>query len=184
MLQIIDERFEQVKKTLQLNNNTINLAIKAYNLAKFLHRDQRRKDGSFYISHPVEVALILAQLGFDENVVSAAILHDVVEDCEYKLEDIKTEFNNGVAEMVDCVSAIDETKYVFDKNDIYEDVNFEKASLEEQSFKKLIEIGKKNPLGFCIKFADRLHNLRTISCFNYNVNVDSFTLESGNVFKS
>jgi len=168
MLQEIDKRFSIIQEVLELNNFSVNLAVKAYNLAKHLHRDQRRKDGSFYISHPVEVALILAQLGFDENVVSAAILHDVVEDCEYKVEDIKKEFNKGVAEMVDCVSAIDETKYVFDKNDIYEDINFEKASLEEQSFKKLIEIGKKNPLGFCIKFADRLHNLRTIDCFAYS----------------
>ena len=70
--------------------------------------------------------------------------------------------------MVDCVSAIDKEQYVFNDRDIYEDENFEKASIEEQSFKKLIALGKKNPLGFCIKFADRVHNLRTIEAFAYS----------------
>lgn len=168
MFQEIDKRFDLIVDRFEEKNNSTALIIKAYELAKELHKDQKRKDGSFYISHPVEVALILAKLGFDENVISAALLHDVVEDCDYSLEDIKKEFNSSVAEMVDCVSAIDNNKFIFDENDIYEDANFQKASIEEQSFKKLIAIGKKNPLGFCIKFADRLHNLRTIESFNYN----------------
>lgn len=168
MLVEIDERFKNIKSIFEVNNASTDLICKAYDLAKFLHKDQRRKDGKFYISHPVEVALILARLNFDENVICAALLHDVVEDCGYTLEQIKKEFNSVVAEMVDCVSAIDEAKFVFDENDIFEDRNFEKASIEEQSFKKLIAIGKKNPLGFCIKFADRLHNLRTIDCFPFS----------------
>ena len=168
MLEEIDERFDLIKKIYETNKSTTDLISKAYKLAKFLHKDQRRKDGGFYISHPVEVALILAKLGFDEDVISAALLHDVVEDCGYTLEQISKEFNMRVAEMVDCVSAIDEAKFVFDENDIFEDKNFEKASIEEQSFKKLIAIGKKNPLGFCIKLADRLHNLRTIQCFQHS----------------
>ena len=168
MLVEIDKRFDLIKQEFINNDSSTELITKAYLLAKDLHKDQRRKDGSLYISHPVEVAICLAKLGFDENVVSAALLHDVVEDCEFSLDQIKKEFNLQVAEMVDCVSAIDNTKFVYDKDDVYEDENFEKASIEEQSFKKLIAIGKKNPLGFCIKFADRLHNLRTIESFNYN----------------
>lgn len=168
MFKEIDERFNLIKLEFQKNDSSTDLITKAYEMAKLLHKDQRRKDGQLYISHPVEVSLMLAKLGFDENVVSAAILHDVVEDCECSLETIETEFNRKVAEMVDCVSAIDKTQFVFDKDDVYEDVNFEKASIEEQSFKKLIALGKKNPLGFCIKFADRLHNLRTIESFQYN----------------
>ena len=168
MLEQVDKRFDLIKQTFINNDSSTDLISKAYNFAKDLHKDQLRKDGTPYISHPVEVAITLANLGFDENVVSAALLHDVVEDCDCTLETITYEFNKKVAEMVDCVSAIDKTKFVFDEDDVYEDVNFEKASIEEQSFKKLILIGKKNPLGFCIKFADRLHNLRTISTFNYN----------------
>ncbi len=164
----VNNRFNLIKQEFINNGSSTDFITKAFNFATDLHKDQRRKDGSLYISHPVEVALILAQLGFDENVVGAALLHDVVEDCDCTLETIKQEFNNKVAEMVDCVSAIDNTKFVFDKDDVYEDVNFEKASIEEQSFKKLIAIGKRNLLGFCIKFADRLHNLRTIDIFSYN----------------
>ena len=164
----VDNRFEIIKSIFEKNKASTLLIEKAYSLAKYLHKDQKRKDGQLYISHPVEVALILAKLNFDEDVISAALLHDVVEDCEYTIDEIKNEFNADVAEMVDCVSAIDEAKFVFDENDVFEDKNFEKASIEEQSFKKLIAIGKKNPLGFCIKFADRLHNLRTIDCFPYS----------------
>ena len=168
MFREIDKRFNIIKQEFLSNDSSVDLISKAYDFAKLMHKGQRRKDGGLYIGHPVEVALTLAKLGFDENVVSAALLHDVVEDCDCSLETIVQEFNKKVAEMVDCVSAIDKTKFVFDKDDVYEDVNFQKASIEEQSFKKLIAIGKKNPLGFCIKFADRLHNLRTIESFDYN----------------
>ena len=164
----IDSRFSLIKQEFEKNKSTTDLIVKAYEMAKELHKDQRRKDGEFYISHPVEVALILARLGYDENVISAALLHDVVEDCNCSIETIAHCFNRKVAEMVDCVSAIDKTKFIFDKDDVYEDEHFQKASIEEQSFKKLISIGKKNPLGFCIKFADRLHNLKTIDVFDYN----------------
>ena len=163
-----DERFEEIKKIFEKSKSDVKTLETVYQLAKKLHNGQFRKDGQPYISHPVEVALILARLNFNVDVVSGALLHDVVEDCGYTLEDIAKNFNKNVAEMVDCVSAIDKTKYVFDENEIYEDENFIKSSLEEQTFKKLINIGKKNPLGFAIKFADRLHNLSTIDCFDYN----------------
>ena len=168
MFSEIDKRFNEINQSFSGNQNSISLISKAYEFAKKLHGNQTRKDGTLYLTHPVEVALILSKLGFDEDVVSAALLHDVVEDCECDLEAIKTEFNTDIAEMVDCVSAIDKEKYIFDKDDLYEMQDFQKASIEEQSFKKLIAIGKNNPSGFCIKFADRLHNLRTIGCFDYN----------------
>ncbi len=168
MLQEIDKRFNQIVEIFEQNKSSTYLIKKAYNTARDLHKDQTRKSGEPYLMHPVEVALILSKLGLDENVISAALLHDVVEDCDYSVETLKKEFNNNVAEMVDCVSAIDKQKFVFNVNDLYEDENFEKASIEEQSFKKLIEMGKRNPLGFLIKFADRLHNLRTIECFSYS----------------
>lgn len=168
MFSEVDGRFGIIKDIFINNNSDVELVQKAYNFAKNAHKSQLRKDGLPYISHPVEVALILAELGFDENVVSAALLHDVVEDCAVTLDDLKTMFNEEVAELVDCVSAIDKTKYVFNDDDLFEDSEFRKASIEEQSFKKLISIGKKNPAGFCIKFADRLHNLRTIESFDYN----------------
>ena len=168
MYKEIDAIFELIKHEFVKNDASTDLIEKAYAYAKVAHKDQIRKDGKPYISHPVSVALILANLGFNEDVISAALLHDVVEDCGITLENLKSEFNSNIAELVDCVSAIDKEKFVFDKDDLYESEDFEKQSIEEQSFKKLIAIGKKNPLGFSIKFADRLHNLRTIEIFDYS----------------
>ena len=168
MYREVDASFDLIKQEFKNQNNLTELIEKAYLYAKDAHKNQIRKDGKPYISHPVAVALILAKLGFNEDVVSAAILHDVVEDCGCTIEDLSKQFNSNIAELVDCVSAIDKEKFVFDKDDLYESLDFEKQSIEEQSFKKLIAIGKKNPLGFSIKFADRLHNLRTIEIFDYN----------------
>lgn len=163
-----DKTFELIKREFVNNGSSTEFIEKAYNYAKVAHKGQLRKDGQPYISHPVAVALILAKQGFNEDVVSGALLHDVVEDCGCTIEDLRKEFNSNVAQLVDCVSAIDKEKYVFDKDDLYEDEEFKKISIEEQSFRKLIAIGKNNPLGFCIKFADRLHNLRTIETFDYS----------------
>lgn len=168
MFKQIDKRFKEIKGIFQKNDASTALIEKAYLYAKNMHKNQIRKDGTPYLGHPVEVAYILATLGYDEDVVSAGLLHDVVEDCGSTIEEIQQQFNSNVSELVNCVSAIDKAKYIYDEEDIYENINFQKASIEEQSFKKLIGIGKKNPLGFCIKFADRLHNLSTISCFDYN----------------
>lgn len=151
-------------KTIQKLVNS-SIVKKAYEYARILHGDQKRKDGTLYISHPVEVALILAKQGFDEDVVSAALLHDVIEDCDCTVKQLTDRFNSNIANLVDAVSAINNNEYKYNDDEIFEDVDFVKASLEEQTFKKLISIGKKHPLAFSIKFADRLHNLRTISVF-------------------
>ena len=132
MLDEVDLKFNEILEIFEQSNSSTDLIKKAYKIARDLHKDQKRKDGKMYIYHPLEVGLILARLGFDEKVISSAILHDVVEDCGYTLEDITREFDSVVAEMVDCVSAIDQTKFIFDDNDVYEDREFEKASIEEQ----------------------------------------------------
>lgn len=172
MLSNVDERFKEVLKPFEDNKLAASLVSSAYKFAKEKHGAQVRKDGTPYISHPVEVALILANLGFDEDVVCGALLHDVIEDCNCTKEQLASEFNSNIAELVDSVSAIDKTSFVLNPDDIYEDANFVKSSIEEQSFKKLIAIGKKNPLAFCIKFADRLHNLRTIECFEQSKQIE------------
>ena len=164
----IDKRYQEIRQHFEKNPADLELLNRVYKTAKRLHDGQFRKDGTPYITHPVEVALILANLDFNVDVVCAGLLHDVVEDCGYTLQEIKDNFNDNIAQMVDCVSAIDKTKYKFDENDLFEDINFVKSSAEEQTFKKLIAIGKKNPMGFAIKFADRLHNLRTIESFDYS----------------
>ena len=168
MFEEIDKRFETLLEVATSNEMPVEIIKKAYEKAKDLHKNQKRKDGTPYISHPVEVALILAKLDFDQNVIAGALLHDTIEDCGYTRKEMIADFNETVFKLVDCVSAIDKTKYVFDKENLYEDPEFVKSSAEEQTFKKLITLGKENPCGFAIKFADRLHNLRTIAIFEYS----------------
>lgn len=168
MFDEVDKRFEYILDIAKSHDTPLDIIKRAYAKAKQLHNGQKRKDGQPYIIHPVEVALILTKLDFDENVIAGALLHDTIEDCGYTGGEMVRDFNEVVFQLVDCVSAIDKTKYVFDKENIYEDPEFVKSSAEEQTFKKLISIGKENPCGFAIKFADRLHNLRTIATFEYS----------------
>jgi GTP pyrophosphokinase len=168
MFEIIEDKIVKIKKKYAGDESATILISNAYEFAKELHKGQVRKSGEPYLLHPVEVAGILANLGFDEDVICAALLHDVIEDCGCTEELIAKKFNQNIADLVDCVSEIDKEKFVFDKDDLFELTEFEKSSIEEQSFKKLIALGKKKPLGFCIKFADRLHNLRTIACFDFS----------------
>jgi (p)ppGpp synthase/HD superfamily hydrolase len=80
------------------------LVRRAYAFAEHAHRGQRRKDGQAYISHPVRVARLLADLDYAEDVVAAALLHDVVEDTPATLAEVRQAFGGRVAELVDCVS--------------------------------------------------------------------------------
>lgn len=163
----IDKLFGNVLDVANSYGTNKDFIEKAYLKARDLHKNQTRKDGTPYIIHPIEVALILAKLGFDENVIAGGLLHDTIEDCGYQKEQMISDFNQTVFDLVDCVSAIDDAKYILNKDNIYEDMGFIKSSAEEQTFAKLINLGKKNPCGFAIKFADRLHNLLTISTFEY-----------------
>lgn len=164
----INVKANELFKICEENNLDIALIKKAYQKAFDLHKTQTRKDGTPYIVHPIAVAIILAKLNFESNVIAGALLHDTIEDCDYTKQEMIQDFNKVVFNLVDCVSAIDNTKYIFNKENIFEDENFQKSSIEEQTFKKLICIGKNNPGGFAIKFADRLNNLRTIETFAYN----------------
>ena len=118
MFDEIDKRFDCVIEIAKSNDLPLDIIRKAYEKAKELHKYQKRKDGTPYLIHPVEVALILAKLDFDENVIAGALLHDTIEDCGYTEQDIKKDFNETIFSLVDCVSAIDKTKYVLDENNI------------------------------------------------------------------
>lgn len=135
---------------------------KAFELAERLHKPQFRDSGDPYILHPVIVATILEKLDFDSDVISAALLHDVVEDCGYTIDEIKQNFNSEIAEIVDGVTAINKEKYKQELDSIFDNADFLKQSLEGKTYNKLLKIGKKNKFAFYIKFADRLHNLQTI----------------------
>ena len=161
----IDRDYESVKKSMKKNDRIINeeLLDRCYNLAKKCHQTQRRKTGEPYIMHPVAVAKILAQFGFETNIVAAALCHDVLEDSEGEnklaYEDLKQKTNVEVADLVDAVTAI--------KKDS-DNLELSKKSLDELSMRKFIEQSHKHKFAYYIKLADRLHNLRTLDAMPQN----------------
>ena len=126
------------------------LIMKAYNLANEKHKDQKRSSGEPYIVHPLNVAYILADIGLDESTISAALLHDVVEDTDITDEDLRKEFGDEIADMVAGVTKLS---------------NIQFASVEEQQaedYRKMFLAMGKDIRVILIKLADRLHNMRTL----------------------
>ncbi len=123
---------------------------RAYEFAKNAHRMQRRKSGAPYIMHPVAVAAIVAEeLQLDANSVISAFLHDIVEDTEYTLEDIRRMFGDDVAFLVDVVTK--------KKKDHY------KMSKQVDNYDQLLQSLQYDIRALMVKLADRLHNMRTLS---------------------
>lgn len=91
------------------------LIMKAYNLAKEKHGEQKRRSGELYIIHPLNVAYILAELGLDESTLAAAIMHDLIEDTEITEEDIKKEFGDEIAQMVLGVTKLRKNSICFNR---------------------------------------------------------------------
>ena len=125
--------------------------FRAYEFAKKAHQGQLRKSGEPYISHPMAVAKILIELESDQPTIIAAILHDVVEDTDYTLEDIQGTFGSQVARLVDGVTKISQAS-----------VAVSRKNLSIQTLKKVFWSMEKDLRVLTIKIADRLHNMRTI----------------------
>jgi GTP pyrophosphokinase len=123
------------------------LIERAYAAADRAHAGQKRKSGEPYITHPVAVAQILADLGIGPKTIAAALLHDTVEDTEYTLDELRAEFGDEIAMLVDGVTKLDRLKYG--------------DSAQAETVRKMIVAMSKDIRVLVIKLADRLHNART-----------------------
>ncbi|MCH2021516.1 MAG: RelA/SpoT family protein [Saprospiraceae bacterium] len=127
---------------------------KAYLLARLAHSQQRRKSGELYIFHPIEVARICAsELGLGATSIKAALLHDVVEDTTATLDDLKNEFGENIASIVNGLTKFSSLANVGDVNI---------RSPQAENFKKILLTISKDVRVVLIKMADRLHNMRTL----------------------
>ena len=133
-----------------LSQEEVELVKKAYKIADKAHSGQYRKSGEAYISHPMSVALILAELKLDYLCIVAAILHDCIEDTSITNEDVKNEFGEQVAHIVEGVSKLTSLEFT------------SSSQKQARNFQKLILAMSKDMRVMIIKLADRLHNMRTI----------------------
>lgn len=121
---------------------------KAYDIAERMHADQKRKSGDPYITHPLAVATILAELGMTAPTLCAALLHDTVEDTPYTLDQLKEDFGDEVVHLVDGVTKLDKVKYG--------------DSAQSETIRKMVVAMSRDIRVLVIKLADRLHNMRTL----------------------
>src|SRR5438309_9830451 len=126
------------------------LVTRAFRFAAAAHEGQQRRSGSDFIEHPVGVARICAQLHLDEQTLAAALLHDVVEDTETDIDDVRAEFGEEIAKLVEGVTKL--TRIQFQSRE----------QAEAENYRKMIVAMSEDYRVILIKLADRLHNMRTI----------------------
>ncbi|MEV6107222.1 HD domain-containing protein [Streptomyces sp. NPDC051940] len=126
----------------------LSVLARAYVLAEESHRGQMRKSGEPYITHPLAVTLILAELGAETTTLTASLLHDTVEDTDVTLEQVQEEFGAEVCYLVDGVTKLEKVDYG--------------AAAEPETFRKMLVATGSDVRVMAIKLADRLHNMRTL----------------------
>ncbi|MEV3992385.1 bifunctional (p)ppGpp synthetase/guanosine-3',5'-bis(diphosphate) 3'-pyrophosphohydrolase [Streptomyces sp. NPDC049837] len=132
----------------KIETSTLRQIERAYQVAERWHRGQKRKSGDPYITHPLAVTTILAELGMDPATLMAGLLHDTVEDTEYGLEQLRKDFGDQVALLVDGVTKLDKVKFG--------------EAAQAETVRKMVVAMAKDPRVLVIKLADRLHNMRTM----------------------
>lgn len=148
---MIDE-YKRLRELVQKLHPDDDLALleKAYQLSKNAHEGQARNSGDPYIIHPVEVGIILAEMGMDTSTIAAGILHDTIEDTTFTYEQVKEEFGEEISDLVDGVSKLTKIPYTT------------KQEIQAENFRKMFLAMAKDIRVIIIKLADRLHNMRTL----------------------
>ena len=141
---------EPLFRSVRANHPKADLALleRAYETAERMHGTQTRKSGDPYITHPLAVTTILADIGMTEPTLAAALLHDTVEDTPYTLEQVRQDFGEEIAQLVDGVTKLDKVKYG--------------DSAQAETIRKMIVAMSRDIRVLVIKLADRLHNMRTL----------------------
>lgn len=144
--------FADLRKQLAayLNKDQVELISKAYAMAEKAHAGQVRSSGDEYITHPLEVAHILADMHLDYQSIIAAMLHDVIEDTSVSKEEIAAQFGDKVAELVDGVSKLAQIKFE------------SRAEAQAENLRKMMLAMARDIRVILVKLADRLHNMRTL----------------------
>ncbi|MFW5670269.1 MAG: RelA/SpoT family protein, partial [Acetivibrio ethanolgignens] len=145
--------YEQLIEKIKAYHPSADLSLveRAYRLAYDAHKDQRRKSGEPYIIHPICVCIILAELELDKETIVAGLLHDVVEDTIFTIDELKAEFGEEIALLVDGVTKLTQLNYSSDKLEI-----------QAENLRKMFLAMAKDIRVILIKLADRLHNMRTL----------------------
>ncbi len=157
--QMVEQAYQNLLNGYLSSNHRKKVEVidKAFRFARDAHKGIRRRSGEPYIMHPIAVATIVSQeIGLGSTSISAALLHDVVEDTDYTLEDIETQFGKKIARIVDGLTKI--------SGGIFGD----KASVQAENFRKLLLTMSEDVRVVLIKMADRLHNMRTLSSMPAN----------------
>ena len=152
--QMVDEAFNHLLQTYLASKHRkkVELITRAFNFARHAHKGVKRLSGEPYIMHPLAVAQIVCQeMGLGSTSISAALLHDVVEDTDYVVDDIENMFGEKIAQIVDGLTKI--SGGIFGDN----------ASAQAENFKKLLLTMSEDIRVILIKIADRLHNMRTLA---------------------
>ncbi|HAS6025559.1 TPA: bifunctional GTP diphosphokinase/guanosine-3',5'-bis pyrophosphate 3'-pyrophosphohydrolase [Vibrio vulnificus] len=144
--------FDSLKDVAQeyLTEPQLEALRQSYVVARDAHEGQTRSSGEPYIIHPVAVARILADMRLDVETLQAALLHDVIEDCDVSKEDLEAQFGHTVAELVDGVSKLDKLKFR------------DRKEAQAENFRKMVLAMVQDIRVILIKLADRTHNMRTL----------------------
>ncbi|HOQ16086.1 MAG: bifunctional (p)ppGpp synthetase/guanosine-3',5'-bis(diphosphate) 3'-pyrophosphohydrolase [Epulopiscium sp.] len=153
--QIIYEKLISLLKSYHPSND-FSLVEKAYRFAKEAHEGQHRKSGEPYVIHPLEVAVILAELELDIESITAGILHDILEDTDHTFEELAGLFGEEVARLVDGVTKLGKINFSSNNKEL------QKEEIQAENYRKMFLAMAQDIRVILIKLADRLHNMRTL----------------------